>query len=322
MEQFAALDQDMFLYSGIFLGVIVLFEGLRQTVSLGSSKRPSRSHRIRKLQEHMKAGKPSSLLIAPTKHNLLARIPVYGTLPAKMQQAGMSMSPRMFLGVCAGIAFALFIFFAMTLGPAPAAAVSVLSGMVIPMSIINIVRKRRVLKFTQQLPDALDLMMRGLRVGHPLNATIANVAKNMPDPIGTEFGIMSNQITYGDKLSQAMNDMANRIDQEDMHYLAVAVNIQHGTGGNLGKMLNTLATVIRRRFAMRRKVRALSSEGRVSAMILSALPVVMYTGTLLTAPDYYSGVQDDPLFKPAAAAVIILVVSNYLMLRKLVNFRL
>ena len=321
MEQFEALDPVLFMYVGVFLGVIVLFEGVRQMVFSGDAADRTRSKRLKLLHKGMPQNKALSLLRPQPKVTLLTQIPVYGTLPAKMRQAGMAMKPSIFLGLCAAIALLIFILFTPTLGPAPAVAVSVLSGMVIPMSIINIIRKKRVQRFTEQLPDALELMMRGLRVGHPLNTTIENVANHMPDPISTEFTLMADQITYGDELTEAMFDLATRIDQEDMHYLAVSVSIQHGTGGNLGKMLGTLAKVIRRRFSMRRKIKALSAEGRISAIILSALPVVMYGGTMLTAPEYYTGVQDDPLFTPAAAAVIVLVVGNCLALRKLVNFR-
>ncbi|MDJ0629616.1 MAG: type II secretion system F family protein [Rhodobacter sp.] len=322
MKQFDALDPNLFLYVGIFLGVLVVFEGLRQLIFGGDPAEKTRSKRIKLLRKGMSQEKVLTLLRHRPRENLLSKIPVYGTLPSKMRQAGMTMKPSVFLGVCLALAAAVLLLGTVSLGPKIAAVVAVLSCMVIPMSLINIIRKRRVQRFSEQLPDALDMMMRGLRVGHPLNTTIANVAQNMPDPIGTEFGIMSDQITYGDELTDAMADLADRIDQEDMHYLAVSVNIQHGTGGNLAKMLGTLSKVIRRRFAMRRKIRALSSEGRISASILSVLPLAMYGATTVTAPDYYSGVADDPLFKPVVAAILALVTVNYLVLRRLVHFRI
>ena len=321
MEKFDALDPQLFMYVGIFLGVIVLFEGIRQMVFSHDAGDRIRSKRFKSLERRLSTDKATTLLLPLPQKTPLSRIPVYGNLPAKMQQAGMAMKPVVFLGISGLIAALIFVVFSLTLGLVPALFLSILSGMTIPMSLINIIRKNRVERFSQQLPDALELMMRGLRVGHPLNTTIENVASNMSDPISTEFGIMADQITYGDSLTEAMFDLANRIDQEDMHYLAVSVSIQHGAGGNLAKMLGTLAKVIRGRFAMRRKIKALSAEGRISAIILSALPLIMYGGTMLTAPDYYTGVRDDPLFMPIASAVIILVVSNYLALRKLVNFR-
>ncbi len=175
---------------------------------------------------------------------------------------------------------------------------------------------------TRQLPDALDLMMRGLRVGHPVNATIQNVARTMADPIGAEFRQLSEQIAHGDYLADAFTDMADRLGQEDIDYLAVSIRIQHGTGGNLAEMLGTLSTVVRNRIVMRRRIRAISSEGRISAYLLSALPVVIYLATSISAPDYYGGVSDDPAFRPIAFTIVGLVIANFLALRRLVTFDL
>lgn len=181
--------------------------------------------------------------------------------------------------------------------------------------------RKRVDALTRQLPDALDLMMRGLRIGHPVSATIANVGRTMADPIGSEFRILAEQVSHGDFLTDAFADMAERVGQEDIDYLAVSISIQHGTGGNLAEMLGTLAKVVRDRIMVRRRVRAISSEGRISAYLLSGLPVVIYVTTTFTAPGYYSAVSDDPLFRPLMTAIVLLVVANFLALRKLVNFQ-
>ncbi|MGH1366984.1 MAG: type II secretion system F family protein [Maritimibacter sp.] len=186
--------------------------------------------------------------------------------------------------------------------------------------ILNARYKKKVDAFTKQLPDALDLIMRGLRVGHPVNTTINNVARTMQDPIGAEFRILADQISHGEYLTEAFSDMAHRIGQEDVEYLAVAIRIQHGTGGNLAQILETLSNVVRDRIVMRRRIRAISSEGRISAYVLSALPVAIYGATSLSAPSYYGAVSDDPLYMPIAYTIVALVVGNFLALRKLVSF--
>jgi tight adherence protein B len=127
-------------------------------------------------------------------------------------------------------------------------------------------------KLVAQLPDALDLMARGLKVGHPLNVTVASVATEMSDPIGSEFGLLVDQVSFGTEIADAFADLADRTDLEDTRSLAVSVGIQHGTGGNLARVLNVLAKVIRDRATMRRKITAISAEGRLSAFILSVLP--------------------------------------------------
>ncbi|MHA6325847.1 type II secretion system F family protein [Roseivivax sp. CAU 1753] len=182
--------------------------------------------------------------------------------------------------------------------------------------------QKRITALTRQLPDALDLMMRGLRVGHPVGATVANVGRTMADPIGREFRILSDQISHGDYLTDAFADMADRVGQEDVEYLSVSITIQHGSGGNLADVLGTLSKVVRERIVMRRRIRAISSEGRLSAYLLSALPVLIFVSTSLSSPGYYTDVSDDPAFLPIAVTIVALVVGNFLALRKLVTFKL
>lgn len=322
MQHFDDMDPSYFLYIGTFLGVLLLIEGVRQALGREDTSKIDRSSRMSRLNSSMARGESINLVRVAPKRTMLSKIPVYGTLPSKMRQAGMTLSPSRFLVLCVMVAVSLLVGASFLLGFKTASIMAALTGMVIPMSIINIIRKRRVQKFSEQLPDALDLMMRGLRVGHPLNVTIHNVAANMADPIATEFGIMASQITYGDDLVDAFFDLADRIDQEDMHYLAVSISIQHGTGGNLAAMLGTLSRVIRGRFAMRRRISAISSEGRITVWVLSSLPFLMYGTTSITAPGYYSSVSDDPLYLPIAGAICFLVTLNFIVMRKLVNFRI
>lgn len=322
MENVSLIETHYLLYIGAAVGFLITIEGMRQSLMGDTSTEAQRARRIASLNERMDLRSTALLKIEEQKTALWNKIPVYGNLPSKMLQAGMTMRPRDFIGAMIGVTLILMFVYGALLGVQTGVIIACLSGPVIPMSVINIIRKKRVEKFSQQLPEALDLMMRGLRVGHPLNVTISNVADNMPDPIATEFRILSDQITYGDNLIDALNDLADRIDQEDMHYLAVSISIQHGTGGNLAAMLGTLARVIRGRFAMRRRIKALSAEGRITAIVLSSLPFLMYGATLMTAPDYYASVQDDPLYLPIAAAIIIFVTANAITMRNLVSFRI
>ncbi|UWR25889.1 type II secretion system F family protein [Sulfitobacter sp. S223] len=190
----------------------------------------------------------------------------------------------------------------------------------IVLQLVNRRYSKRMDALTLQLPDALDLMMRGLRVGHPINATIANVGRTMADPVGAEFRTLAHQVSHGDYLTDAFRDFADRTGHEDIEYLSVSIAIQHGTGGNLANMIDTLSKVVRARIMMRRRVKAISSEGRISAYVLSGLPVLIYLATSITAPAYYADVSDDPMFKPMAVAIVALIVANFLALRKLVSF--
>jgi tight adherence protein B len=237
-------------------------------------------------------------------------------------RAEVRVSQRQFLLGCGVTGLALAACFMLILPPALAGVVGILAGIFGPITYLRRKHAARVAAFTAQLPDALELMMRGLRVGHPVSVTIRNVARTMPDPIGAEFRKLADQINHGDYLTEAFRDLADRMGQEDMDYLSVSLSIQHGTGGNLAEMLGTLSKVIRDRIMMRRRVKAISAEGRISAMLLSCLPVLIYVATTLSAPTYYGDVMDSPYFMPIAGTIVALVVSNALALYKLTNFRM
>ncbi|WFP76054.1 type II secretion system F family protein [Mesorhizobium sp. WSM4906] len=172
-------------------------------------------------------------------------------------------------------------------------------GFVLPLLVLRRARSRRILKFAQQLPDALDMIVRSLRAGHPASVAIGLVAREMPDPLGTEFGIVSDEITFGLSLEQAVRKLSERVGFEGLHLLSVSLSIQSKTGGNLTEILANLSRVLRERQKLKMKIRALSAEGRVSAWIISLFPVVMFLLLLITAPGYYGSVWNNPLIFPA-----------------------
>lgn len=314
-------DFRFVIYALVFLGVLVAYEGSRQLLSRGENRSEARNRRMRMLASGKSEEQVLELLKPRTKKGMLSNLPFVGDLPAALRAAGMTVPPEIFvLGCAVGFVVAAAAG-SQVANPFTAFGLAATLFLVMPLVLVDNARKKRTERLIRQLPDALELMARGLKVGHPLNATLRSVADEMPDPIGTEFGVVIDQIAYGDDLGDAMRDLAARIPEEDIQYLAVAIGIQHGTGGDLGRILSTLARVIRGRMTMRRRIRAISSEGRLSAIFLSMLPVFIGVFTSVTAPSYYGDVADSPLFIPIAIAVVILVVLNALILRKLVTFR-
>jgi tight adherence protein B len=195
-------------------------------------------------------------------------------------------------------------------------------GMVLPFAALKFMRSRRHGKFGAQFPDALDVIVRSLRAGHPVPVAIAMVAREMPDPVGTEFGIVSDEITYGADLETAMRNLYFRVGQEDTPLFVTAVAIQASTGGKLSEILENLSGVIRLRFKMRRKVYALAAEGRFSAILLSAVPILLFLVLKVTAPDFYTSVWHIDFTKYAlAAAGGWMLVGNYIMYR-MVSFKI
>lgn len=309
-------------YVGIFLGVLLAFEGLRQVLTRSESVSDARNRRMRMIAAGAKTEDMLRLLKPSLNHWRLSGVPFIGTLPSVLRQAGLTIRPGVFLLACLS-ATATISAAASTLVGAPAAiAIAILVCFVLPICLARIARSRRMAALVRQLPEALDLMSRGLKVGHPLNATIASVATDMNDPIATEFGIMVDQVSYGDDLVNAFMDFADRTELEDVRYLSVSVAIQAGTGGNLAQVLGTLAKVIRDRITMRKRIQAISSEGRLTSNFLSLLPLFILVSTSISSPDYYAGVSTDPLFMPFAVVVGVLVVVNYLVMRRLVSFKI
>ena len=205
---------------------------------------------------------------------------------------------------------------------AEALLVTLACGLVMPLLILRMLRGRRQKAFGAQFPDALDMIVRSLRAGHPVPIAIAMVSREMKDPVGTEFGIVSDEITYGADLETAMRNLYFRVGQDDLPLFVTAVAIQGSTGGNLGEILENLSGVIRQRFKMRRKIRALAAEGRASALILSSLPIGIFMIIQFVAPDFYQSVWHQQLTKIGLGAAGAWMLIGNLIMYRMVNFRI
>ncbi len=191
-----------------------------------------------------------------------------------------------------------------------------------PLLWLRILRGRRRKTFGAQFPDAIDIIVRSLRAGHPVPIAISMVGREMPDPVGSEFGIVSDEVAYGADLETAMRNLFFRVGQEDLPLFVTAVAIQGSTGGNLGEILDNLSSVIRLRFKMRRKVRALASEGRASAMILASLPIGIFAIVNLIAPDFYRSVWHFDLTKIGLGVAVGWMMVGILIMYRMVNFKI
>jgi tight adherence protein B len=192
----------------------------------------------------------------------------------------------------------------------------------LPYLVLRILRGRRQKKFGAQFPDAIDIIVRSLRAGHPVPVAIGMVAREMADPIGSEFGIVTDEITYGADLETAMRNLYYRVGTDDLPLFVTAIAIQGSTGGNLGEILENLSAVIRQRFKMRRKIRALAAEGRASALILSSLPILMFLVIQLLVPSFYAKVWNEDLTKISLAVAGAWMSVGNLIMYRMVNFRI
>jgi tight adherence protein B len=193
-------------------------------------------------------------------------------------------------------------------------------GPAVILALVMRVRARRIATFVAQLPDGLDIIVRSMNSGHPLTSAIALVGREMPDPIGSEFGILSDQLTFGSELDDAMLRMVDRVGADELNLLAVTVSVQRSTGGNLSEILENLSGMIRDRAMLRNKIRAISAEGRITAMIMAAFPFLLYLMISTLVPTYFDPVWESGYGTTVVISILALMSFGLLILYKLVKF--
>jgi tight adherence protein B len=201
------------------------------------------------------------------------------------------------------------------------ATFSVAAGLGLPLLFLQVRANRTRKRMTEQFPIALDVFVRGLRAGHPIAAALDLLTVELPDPIGSEFGLVVDEVTYGADLRDALQAMAERWDSDDMRMFVVSLSVQTETGGNLAEILDNLAQVIRERASMMMKVRALSSEGRMTAVMLTVLPILAFTSLFMLNPRFYLQVSDDPAFMPGFVGLLVLYAIGFITIRRMVDLK-
>lgn len=201
-----------------------------------------------------------------------------------------------------------------------AVPVGFIGGAGIPVVALMYVRQRRLQRFEAQLPDAVDTLVRSLRAGHPVQAAVRMIVREMPEPIGPEFAIVADELTYGLDLETAMKNLHRRVGQQDLGLLVAAIGLQSKTGGSMAEMLGNLAGVVRQRLRMRLKVKALSAEARFSAMVLSVLPVALFLILGVISPSYYGAVWDVAFVKPVLGLAFAWMIVGDVIMYRMVRF--
>ena len=313
------------IYAAIFVGVFFMIEGIYLVVFGKSVRLESKVNRRLELLE--KGESPEQVLQTLRKereqHSEHQGLPILAPLSHKAAQANIAFSPTGLLVVMVAIGLTAFLLLTFLTG----AGLVIRIGVALVMGYgavylwLNNKAKKRLSLFEEQLPDAVELIVRSLRVGHPFSSAINIVAQEMPDPLGTEFGMIVDESTYGMDVVESLDKMSARIDLQDMKFLSVAVAIQTQSGGNLAEILDGLAKVIRARFKLFRRVRAITAEARWSGWFLSIFPLAALVIIQLIQPDYYDDVKNTSAFVPAAIVVAIFLFVNVLFMRAMVNIK-
>lgn len=319
------LSAEPIIYGLIFIAVLVLVEGVYLTVF---GKSISLNNKVnRRLDLLQKGGNREEVLEQLRKemgqHLKSQSIPLYSLLASKAQKANIAFTPAqliMMMGVLSGVAF-----MGLTIGTqtdvAIRVAVSLAMGVGGVFVWVNGKAKKRMGLLEEQLPDAVELMVRSLRVGHPFSSAVSIVAKEVPDPLGSEMGVISDEAAYGRDMGETLKAMAERLDMQDMRFLAVAVTIQQTAGGNLAEILDGLSKVIRARFKLFRRVKAITAEAKWSGMFLSVFPLGALVMINLIQPNYYDDVKETAVFIPACLVVAGFLVANVIVMRRLVDIK-
>lgn len=309
----------------LFLGVLLFVEAIYYLVR---DWREGNSRAVHRRLRRLRAGADSSrslrrLLRSPRGPASEAIGRALPALDRLVGRSGVTISLVQAVALMAGggvVAFAAFH------GPAslPVAAAAVpglLIGVGGPLAFLALKARNRRRRFHEQLPEALNLMVRSLKAGHPISVTVGTVAQELGDPVGTEFGVVVDEMTYGLPLHEALDNMTRRIPVDDLKFVAVAIQIQHQVGGNLAGVLSNIEAVVRDRFLMVAKVRAVSAEGRMSAWVIGALPLLVWGALMVLRPDYYAEVGDDPLFRTLIMVAVALLGVGQAVIWRLVNFK-
>lgn len=237
-------------------------------------------------------------------------------------QTGLRLDQKLVVAIAFSVSVIFFLLFGFLIGFGLAAfALSVISSGVSLFLFLAIVRRRRISKFAEQLPDGLDVIVRGVKIGYPFAISLGIVAKEMPDPIGTEFGLTSDEINFGLGIGQALDHLYRRVGHKDLLYMNMAIKIHSETGGNLAEILARLSRLIRERALLRMKVHSLTGEGRISAIFLSVFPFILFAIVSLISPAYYAGTLDSAIGVPAIVVGLLMMVIGNFIIYRMVNFR-
>lgn len=319
------LSIEPLIYIGIFVGVIMLVEGVYLAIF---GKSISLNARVNRRLAMLEKGTTREDVLAKLRkemdqHKGATRLPLYAIIADKAQKANIAFTPSqlilvtVMLGVAVFIALSFFVSISLPLR----LLLSVGMGVGGVYFWITSKASKRLALIDEQLPDAVELMVRSLKVGHPFVSAINTVAKEIQDPLASELGVIADEAAYGRDVADAIRAMAERLDSQDLRFLAVAVGIQQKSGGNLAEILSGLAQVIRARFKLFRKIKAITGEAKWSGAFLSVFPLIALVGINLMQPNYYDEVMQTPIFIPACIGVGVMLVMNILFMKALVNIK-
>lgn len=249
-------------------------------------------------------------------------VPALGNATNLLAQAGLPWTVQTYLLLTAGFAAAMAAAVLVISGSALGALAATALGALVPYAYWRRAKAKRLRALEEQLPDAIDLLGRAIRAGHPFSAGLKMVADEMLDPLAAEFRRVFEEHRFGLPLEDALQGLADRVDLLDVRMLVTAVLIQREVGGNLAEILDNIAHTIRQRFTIRRQLRVYTAQARLSGYILAVLPVAVGTVIFFLNREYMMTLLDEPVGHWMLASAAILQVMGYLWIRRIVDIEI
>lgn len=308
-----------------FIAVILAIEGLYLFIRSGDRREKAANRRMKIAAERnervlnpelfrkqIEGGSISGLVssLAPGFNRLIWR-------------SAVDVTPGRFFAIMAGLAAIVFFIFSGLLRTPLLNSVVVASvlGFGGPIFYLNFLAGRRQRKFDEQLPTAIDIMVRGLQAGHPVPVAIEMVAREIDDPLGSEFGHALDEMNYGLERGVALRNVSERFTSPEFLFLVSSIEMQKETGGNLAEILSNLSKVIRERATMKKKIVAISAEGRITCFVVGGLPFALVLVILAVNPPFYGDVVGDVMFWPMIGGGFVLWVLGITWIWRMVNFK-
>lgn len=253
---------------------------------------------------------------------LAARVPAFEDAQLMLEQSGSSMTLTRFLVISAGLTLALGLSVLVLTLMWPAALIAAAAGGTAPYMLFRHKRNKRFYKFEEQLPDAIDMLGRAIRAGHPLSSGLKMVSDEASEPVASEFQRAHEEHRFGLAFEDALLAMAERVKIVDVRILVTAILIQREVGGNLAEVLDNLSTVIRARFTIRRQLKVYTAQGRFSGYVLAVLPIAVGSAVYSLNPPYIKLLFTDPIGKLMLMTAVIFQIIGFIWIRKIVDIEI
>ncbi len=264
----------------------------------------------------------TSVVRAGEADSVLTSLPQVRDLKILLEQADLNWTPGTFISISFGLAAALSASAFILSQAAMPAVFAAMAGLWFPLMYVKRLKRRRIRRFEEQLPEAIDLLGRSIRAGHAFPTGLKVVGEESPDPMATEFRQIFDEQKFGLPLEDSLLGLADRIDMVDVRIFVTAILIQREVGGNLAEILDKISYTIRERFSLQRQIRVYTAQGRLTGYILAALPILLGLAIAALNPEYMAILFEDPMGKVLIAAAAVLQLLGFLLIRRIIDIEI